>query len=114
MPPTDQFESHTPTPVRGVAVIDAELARLEHEQDEHAREISTLKNLRALLLGMEGQPGTLTLIHKGIEDMKAMFGKLSDRVDGHDHIFTKIIAVAGAASLVGGAIAAFVFHLLGK
>lgn len=102
-----------PTPVRGVEVLDAEMVHLSMHVDNHDHRLRKLEQWRAALSGVPGQAGAIEQISEENEEMRQTLNNHGARISGVEHITFKIIAVAGACSLVGGALAALVFKLLG-
>jgi hypothetical protein len=102
------------TPVRGVAVLDAEVQSLERRVHSHDRRLRDIEQWQAALNGVAGTPGVIYAIGKDLTEVSETIAKHHARLSGVEHIFTKVLAVAGACSLVGGVVTSFVLHWLSK
>jgi len=102
------------TSSRGNAVLDAEVQSLERRTTSHDRRLRDLEQWQAALNGVAGTPGVIGHIGKELVEVKSDVESHGTRITGVEHIGFKIVAMASIASLVGGAIATVVMHLLGK
>ncbi len=125
---TDAPTNRSYTPVRGVAVLDAEVQRGEHRLDAIEKRLRMVEDWKSALAGVSGQPGALAQLTQEIEEMQEThagalkdygtkvelnFGKHDERISAVEHVTLKILVTAGAASLVGGGMVALALHFLG-
>jgi hypothetical protein len=122
--PPGGFRASGGTPARGVAVLDAEVVHLRIDVDRHDKRMRNLEQWQAALAGVTGAPGAIQKLSEEMEEMRSSYdAKLAavhvtqldhgTRITGVEHITFKIVATAGVCSLLGGALAAFVFKLIG-
>jgi hypothetical protein len=119
-------EQRARTPAGGIAALNGRLSTVDDDIEDMEERVARLERWKAALAGEEGVPGYLAGLEKSVGSVRDGAAKdlaaLQDKHDKHgvrlqqvEHIFFKIIAVAGACSLVGGVLASIVFKfLLGK
>ena len=122
---SDQPPNRSLTPVRGMAVLDAEMLHVLTKVADVERRAGKIEAWKNAMAGAEGQPGAFAQLINEVKEMKEMHeaahGTVSSRFDEQgkrlsdvEHLGFKIVAMASAGSLVGGGVMALVLHLLGK